>query len=173
MDEILELLENPIDAPLLLLPDVPEDQILTTIPQRYDLYINNPKISLKYIAKQLQIGKKRLKLIFQTLKLEIKKRGGQRKPLNDEIIQKVLTTKTEFDVGYKRVKDSYFINDKNVSYNDIFKIFQSQYLFLFHREKSKETHDNEYVAEFVNQIWHTDLKYVKDSSRNSVFHRIY
>lgn len=58
MDEILELLENPIDAPLLLLPDVPEDQILTTIPQRYDLYINNPKISLEYIAKQLQIGKK-------------------------------------------------------------------------------------------------------------------
>lgn len=152
MDEIENILENPRDIYLFQLPGIQEDQILHVIRKKY-----NQKNSIQSIAKELHIRKTRLKSIFTVLKLPLKPHGRPKKPQNPEIIEKIVTTKTCFDVGYKHIKDSYFIDDKNVTYHDVYKNFQDQYLFTFHR-KQKERHDNEYVAQYINQMWHTDLK---------------
>lgn len=135
MEEIQNLFDNPMDIIYFQLTGILEDQVLRVIREKYDIYIKNRKVSLASLSKELHIGKKKLKKIFSALKFELKPQSRQKKETTPEILEKVLTTKVCFDVGYKRIKDSYFISDNLQN-------FQDQYLFIHHKKSYKSTITN-------------------------------
>ena len=124
------------------------------------------------VAKDLHIGRRKLIQEWNNLGLQLKKRGGQEKPYREDIVPIIHTEKAKFNLGYKKLFESY-IHDEDVSYNDLRKIYEREGLFKFRREKEKEDkHPNQYVAKFVNQQWHTDLKSFKETINDRV-HKFY
>lgn len=166
MEDILVRLENPEDLKTFQLPTVPADQVLNVIEEKYQEYINNPNVTLEDTAKTLSIGKERLKKIFVLLGYPIKERGRPKKKFFEEDVYKILEIKAQYDIGYKRIKESYFEKVERFTFNDAFKIFNQQHLFTFHRHQKIDEHPHEYVAQYVNQLWHTDLKFLKDDNGN-------
>lgn len=144
--------------------DLPnENQIYITAYLEYSI----GKKTADQVAKDLHIGRKKLLLKWQELGLNPKKLGRPETPLRTDLLPTIHEIKAKYNLGYKKVLESY-IHDDTVSFHDMLKLYEKENLFKFRRDPEKiDEHPNQYVSQYVNQQWHTDLKSFKEETNGT------
>ena len=122
------------------------------------------KITIREILSHFGCDKTSLKNAFIKFNIEYPKlkRGRPSKSVEQKKINEILLYKKKFNVGYKMMTDVLQRKGYKVSQNQVRKVYENLGLFLFEKECDPgNVHKLRFVAPFVNQIWHTDLHYLK------------
>jgi hypothetical protein len=84
--------------------------------------------------------------------------GQPPKSLLMTFIPKIKDIRNTMTTGYHRTGEILRSEDHKVTDNDVAKIFAYEDWFNKSPKISKKPHDAQYTAQYVNQIWHTDLE---------------
>ena len=129
-------------------------------------------VPLRTILKREAVGLERLKKEFEMANIEypIIKTGRKAKPPSQDLIDKVVEYRSQFNVGYQRC--AFALNKKNIisiSARQCMTIYELEGLYMYeHEYKDKDQGRIRYVAKMVGQIWHTDLHEISDlNTQNS------
>lgn len=128
------------------------------------------KITQKEAAQILHCRESALKMLWKSMNLKQKNLGRPIKPINDDISQKVIDYCNDFFVGYQRCAE--VMNEKGLSITEhqVHRIYEGNDLYTrikqYQNEKEART---SYVAQSVNQIWHTDLHVIEDENQKTVY----
>lgn len=124
----------------------------------YHELVQSNLISQKDAAKILGIRPTNLKKIWNERGLESKPVGRPLKKISITLVEEVINYKKKFNVGYQRCCKVMKRKGFKTSEYEIQTIFEKEGLFNYEIEfKNSEENRKNYVAKFVNQLWHTDL----------------
>jgi transposase InsO family protein len=162
MQMITEALRLPTSDQDLDLLNVLGDPILrASLPREYmqavsDL-LSTQKISLRRLAKHLEMGSRRLRQIFAEAQVPIILKRGRFLTRNTPEIRaraREFRVTTKIQCGYKRVAMSIAEDRLHPPYHAVYEYLHPQPLAA-HEPVNKHTHA--FVAKYRDYIWHTDL----------------
>jgi transposase InsO family protein len=168
------------------LPNI-DAHFLTTIPT--DIYrmsqiqldnmrqmITSQQVSIRQIILHFHCGSKMIHRVFEQHNLALQKLqpGVKARKISEDVYMKVLRYKARWNTGLRRTTES--LNDKGIQITEwqVRAIFEFEGLFQTETDyEPPRVHTNRFVAEFANQLWHTDLHYWKKITENGVEKQTY
>lgn len=121
--------------------------------------LNNEKVSLNFVLKKLHCKKKN-KFIehLSNFDLEIQEFKKGRKPLNisEVTIQNISEIHNTWKIGYKHMGETLQISEWMTR-----KVYKNLYKKDDKKQKKNNLHQQRYHAKTVNNLWHSDIHYLK------------